>query len=274
MNDPAYTLDELETLLETARSTLAKHDVALLPVRWSKTFEEAPGVIMDDPKLENLDRAIRPGAHAFYWWDEIAVPESDDGERVTLRLALWQDGLVYDWSLHTQRWFDFLQETEEQPAIGLQTDDFGRPLPQLNEEQAQLAKRLETEPDEVLDEFVRVSMEALAPTELRPQPWKVARIGEQELGLRDLPWGIEARNIAHDIMEKARGQIEEKLAERTDQIIADLVEDFPSWYQRKGEPRLTKALVKMYVQEQGYQAPATFVDDLKVRIDVAMMKAT
>ncbi len=272
MSEVIHTLDALEGLLEGARETLDKQGIPLLPVRWSKTFEEAPGVSMDDPRLENLAAAIRPGAHAFYWWDELAIPETDDGERVALRLALWQDGLVYNWSLYTQRWFDFLDETEGE-AFDDEIDTLGRRLPELTPEQDVLAKRLENEPNAVLNEFVQISLDALAPTDLRPQPWKVARIGEQELGLRDLPWGLEARNIAHDLVEKARHEIEAKLAERVDTITNDLVNGFQAWYQGKGEPRLTKALVKMYVQEQGYQAPGTFIDDLKVRIDVAMLKA-
>lgn len=273
MSDYAHTLDELNGFLEKAQQVLKERDVPLLRIHSSQAMEDALGVEMDDPRLDNLAEAVRPGAHAFYWWVDVADPETLEAERMALRIWLWQDGLRYDWTLGTEAWYELLRSPEGEEDFDGLTDSFGRPIPELSKEQAALAKRLEEEPEAVLDEFVRVSVEALSPNDLRPQPWKVARIGEQELGLRDLPWGIEARDIAQDLMEKARQQIELKLVERVDNIIGDLVEDFPAWYQRKSEPRLTKALVKMYVQEQGYQAPGTFVDDLKVRIDVAMMKA-
>jgi hypothetical protein len=268
-----HTLEELEALLAKAEKLLSGKQVALLPIKWSPALEEFPRVEVLDPNLDHLAAAVRPGAHAFYWWDETAVDGNpNEGEKVVLRIALWQDGLLFDWSLITKKWLDYLeanQETEE----GSETDQLGRPVPALTPEQEALVESIESDPDAVVEKIVERALSSVPKKDLTVPVHQASLLGEHEAGIRGLPFEIEAAGTANELRGRAAQIIERRLSERIEAAMNELVAAFPSWHKSQGSPRLTKALVRMFVQGNGYKASNLFIDDLRVRLDVGMTKA-
>lgn len=258
---------ELKAKLALATQVLKKTGRVFLPIRG---FEAAKGltiVEMNDDALDHFADLATAETRAFYVWDEAhqAGAHVDDGVTTGLRLYLHDGKVLYAWNFLTEN--ALLREGDGDDDV----NRFGRPLPKLTPAQEKLLKRLQKDRDGIIEDLVKVSLQHTNAKDLTLASYKVAQIGETELGIRDIPYEYDVRS--HEITQDARARIEEALAKRREDAVKALVAAFPDWFSKKGNPRMNKPLVKMFIEEQGYKFANGFIDDVKVRLDVVLATA-
>lgn len=130
------------------------------------------------------------------------------------------------------------------------TDRWNRPV-ELTPAQKILGDRLQNDPEGLVTELCETAMGYLDAKDLTGKMYAIASGAERELGLQGTPYDAPWHHLVQSVGQQARVKIEQEIDDRKNHALDRLVIGFPVWYREQGQPRLTKALVKLYIQTEG-----------------------
>lgn len=259
---------DLENLLEAVLKTLAGRDINHAEVEDMQAgtgMATATMVATDD---ESITKFVQDGAHVFYRWDVTFEEDSDDYVKGLLQFFVVQNGLLYKWDLCTSEW----AVSQQEERFEFEQDRLD-PMRGVSDETKAIAKQIENAPDEFVESYVEAAVKGFDDNDLTGNYHQIRHLADRALGTHAIPYRSEAYGKLQEMQPDLKRAIEEHLDEKRERAIEGLVQTFPRWYREKGAPRMSKNLVKVFAQEQGYRFPNHFVDDLKVQIDIAIARA-
>lgn len=267
----AHAGEEAEKDLERLLTGLGK--LGAKTVRCSAIdVSQLPSIGFDEIDLDTVEDAV-PVKGTWYYQpldasekmtDALLEAQKDIEDPIGFFLVAIRDGIAYQWTLTSKDYADFTTR------VGEDVDEERDDDEETNREEQGKAEALLREGDEpFISHYAKEILQSLPADALRVNvhqtvtSWFTAR-HIYGFSFKDRNLGTRLNGVIPRVIENVKMGVDERRRKR----LQEIAKRFGAWYESKGRPRFSKALIAIFANEAGVALNDEGLGELKALIEM------